>query len=192
MDDIEKARLLDKLSREYGETLLPASRVCTAFFEWFHTIEKLTDEEMDRFQGHHIKDKQAVRDVMNKLPMWVMKSAYLLRLVYYNEPPRKEKCPVHNGHWSGCAWGKGCDCQKVKLPDGTIAYDSNVYGWLLEGNPAVTAPCGFRTIQDAPAEGYVRVCVDRIDGHTDGSLNSEEHNLGPWTHYQTGEVWKEK
>lgn len=98
----------------------PVTEICAAFDTWAEATG--SKDWPTRFQAH--------------------KSNLLYRLIYLGEPLRTEKCPVHEGRWSGCSWGDAlktgwCDCQKVRTPDGRVGYDSNVCGWLLDGNPPV-------------------------------------------------------
>jgi hypothetical protein len=63
----------------------------------------------------------------------IAKSCLLWRLIYDGQELRTVPCPVHEGHWSGCAWPEKpedvCACM-----DG-----SNVTGWL-PNEPKVAAP----------------------------------------------------
>jgi hypothetical protein len=63
----------------------------------------------------------------------IAKSCLLWRLIYEGQELRRVPCPVHEGHWSGCAWPErpedACACM-----DG-----SNVTGWL-PNEPKETSP----------------------------------------------------
>jgi hypothetical protein len=54
------------------------------------------------------------------LSLQVEKSCLLARLIYAGEPLRTERCPIHDGRWSGCEapCPVGCD------------FGSNLTGWL--------------------------------------------------------------
>jgi hypothetical protein len=119
----EKRRnqILAKAARDLGEPVVPIAVVCAAFSTW---------------------GKASGRNAW-PTNFEAMKSNLLYRLIYLREPLREEKCPKHQGRWSGCAFGTYCDCQKIINPaDGLVYYDSNVTGWLLDGNPEITGPCG--------------------------------------------------
>ena len=120
--DKRRAQILAKAQRDLGEPVVEVARVCKAFSQWGEASGR------------------------NEWPNWfeAMKSNLLFRLLYLREPLRTEKCPKHDGRWSGCSWSKPyCDCQKVIDPvTGHVVYDSNVTGWLLDGNPPATGECG--------------------------------------------------
>jgi hypothetical protein len=80
----------------------------------------------------------------------IRKSNLLARLIYGGQQVRTRPCPVHKGHWSGCAWEKlACGCL-----DGC-----NITGWLPnEDDQAAREP--------APG-GPVPVVIDEKRGIVD-------------------------
>lgn len=126
--------------------------ICEAIFTWSRIMsERLKEDQLNedgwgqaqnvwRLNSKTKKHDQYITpsEVMGNLPLWMTKSNLLYRLIYLGEPLRTEKCPIHKGQWSGCRFFQDpCDCQKIILPDGRVVIDSNVTGWLLEGNPPI-------------------------------------------------------
>lgn len=65
-------------------------------------------------------------EALNTLYLFIVKSDYLRRRIYAKEGHRTEKCPTHQGHWSGIVWPssppqEGCLCQEES---------GNVSGWI--------------------------------------------------------------
>lgn len=142
--EYRRRQILGKASRDLGEPVVPIATVCRAFSAWGDaTGLKRWPSNFEAF-----------------------KSNLLHRLIYLQEwPMRTEKCPKHNGVWSGCSWGNYCDCQKIINPhDGRVYYDSNVTGWLLPGNPPANGECG--------STGRVRADGSPLEYEPDDTSNS--------------------
>ena len=91
------------------------------------------DEKSDRIRAWYqvwntkndLERWEKCLNALNDLYLFIAKSDYLRRRIYAKEPTRTEKCPLHQGRWSGIQWPgrvqEGCTCQD---PDG------NVSGWI--------------------------------------------------------------
>ena len=88
MNEAEAQEMIKALALHYGEPVMPVSRYC-------RKIEQFVRLSKDNRTPEH----QAV--LLSEL-LQVTKSNFLARLLYGNEEPRTEKCPEHDGHWSGC------------------------------------------------------------------------------------------
>lgn len=111
--------MLARLSEHYGEPVKPIGEYCEAFRTWQVAIE----DAYERETKPHLKVEfeAMVRDIGNTR-LHIAKSNLLARLLYAGEELRTEPCPIHNGHWSGCAWGDD-RCPHCMSGD-------NVTGWV--------------------------------------------------------------
>lgn len=118
MTNEEAEELLEKLTEHYKEPVMRASRYCKALEQWQDAVAE------NKYGG--VELSQAIGTTF----MAIMKSNMLARLIYQGEQPRTKKCPVHDGHWSGCSFNDEhcCDCQMMENGE----YGSNVTGWLPE------------------------------------------------------------
>ncbi len=62
---------------------------------------------------------KSIAEAFETIHLAVYKSNLLFRLIYGGEKLRTEKCPIHQGRWSGC----------VPDPCPICAFDSDVTGW---------------------------------------------------------------
>lgn len=91
-----REQIFHELREFFGEPCLPASQYCKALYTWAE-IRSENDEEFE--------------DFYHKITIDIHKSCLLDRLIYAGGELRKEKCPVHKGHWSGIDFGKNkCEC----------------------------------------------------------------------------------
>lgn len=93
--------MLAKLSAHYGEPVKPISHYCKAFYTWQRAIETAYRQETEPYTK--LSFENMVRDIRS-VALYVSKSNLLARLLYIGEELRTEPCPIHKGHWSGCAW----------------------------------------------------------------------------------------
>lgn len=122
MTDLEAEQMLAQLSEHYGEPVYPASTYCQRFRLWFKAIH-------DAVYRDEVRHLQEIAKAISIVSLAIDKSALLLRLIYDGEDElRTEKCPVHKGRWSGCAWDR-LECFTDEYPQGCMS-GSNVTGWL--------------------------------------------------------------
>lgn len=122
--DVQAAH--DLLREHYGEEVRPIHEVCQAIQTWLgaicdeHLAEITPDEPWRDTQLHKLAN--AVHDTGLGVSVMASKSNLLYRLIYLRQPLRTEKCPEHQGHWSGYddPRGKPCAC--------CVGYD--ITGWL--------------------------------------------------------------
>lgn len=96
LTDKEVNEMLDKLKKHFNEPVKPISQYCKAFYTWKEATE------------HSAKNVFHEESVLNKTYLMIIKSNLLWRLLYLDEPLRTEKCPKHDGRWSGintCTYG---------------------------------------------------------------------------------------
>lgn len=79
------------------------------------------------------------------IELTIHKSCLLDRLIYGGETLRTEKCPQHQGRWSGCRF-EPCEC----------SHGSCVTGWLPNENDPISQSNGVITVIINPATGTVR------------------------------------
>lgn len=121
-DDAMAAEMLAQLAEHFGEPVMPVSTYCNKLRQWGHAIH---DAVARGDEGWGLKEiSQAIGTVF----LAIEKSALLNRLIYEGEDIRTEKCPVHKGKWSGCAF-KLEECANEQYPQGCMS-GSNVTGWL--------------------------------------------------------------
>lgn len=101
--------MLADLSRHYGVRVAPVSEVCGALRDWRNAMAE---------EGEH----ESLVAALDSVQAAVWKSNYLARRIYGGEAHRVQKCPIHKGHWSGCAFGDRV-CPHCMS-------GSNVTGWL--------------------------------------------------------------
>lgn len=118
------------LELHYKCVVRPVTEYCEAFYDWLKALEvahKEWDEKPEESkQWHSPPPLYNSKEHIGFVLMAIGKSDYLRRRIYAKEPHRTEKCPVHQGKWSGIRWPteppmEGCLCQD---PDG------NVSGWI--------------------------------------------------------------
>lgn len=123
LDDELAQHLLEKISEYYDEPVRRVSEYCDALYDWIavcYQAKKEYDELSEEQRGW--SSRPPLYEIVNKFNMTdVAKSNFLARRIYGGEPKREEKCPSHNGHWSGC--------DIVPCPDG-CNYGDNITGWL--------------------------------------------------------------
>ncbi len=114
MTDEEAEALLKQLSDHYKQPVMPVQRYCDALRAWENVLWQNADT-------------QEIAKAASATFMAIVKSNMLSRLIYDGEKVRTRKCPIHDGHWSGCRWDEPfCDCQMMENGE----YGSNVTGWL--------------------------------------------------------------
>lgn len=116
-DPIREAHAL--LAVHYGEEVLPVGQVCQALAVYARTLREQGED------GPFPPDvAQAIREHGEVAVTFARKSNLLFRLLYLGEPVRREPCPEHGGHWSGC--------QPEPCPHGCSS-GRDVTGWLAVG-----------------------------------------------------------
>lgn len=114
--------LLDILKRHYKQPVLPMSRFCEAITTWFRCIERNAREwekkgEPDRAHGHSFAKH------LGDIERNIRKSNLLARLLYGGEKLRRERCPVHDGRWSG-----------LEHPGARCPHGCGHTGWIPEAD----------------------------------------------------------
>lgn len=131
----EAKAMLERLTKHYGDPVMPVSRYCAALNLWASALRMKADRlSLIQDPNEHVKDEAAsaekFADKVGDVFMQITKSNLLWRLIYAGESLRKEECPVHKGCWSGCAWNddpkNNCDCQRMQR--GGVG--ANVTGWI--------------------------------------------------------------
>jgi hypothetical protein len=89
--------MLLQLREHYHQPVMPVGAYCDAFRSWLTAIEDAVKREPGSLELSGMLER--LRDVQTD----VFKSNMLYRLLYLGEPVRTEMCPIHKGHWSGCA-----------------------------------------------------------------------------------------
>ncbi len=102
-NEAEAQEMLQKLTRHYGEPVMPVSRYCDKLRIWAHTVTGL----------------MVSREMVKHIEGALHKSNLAARLLYGDVELRTEKCPVHDGHWSG-----------VPIPDDYCPHGCQHTGWL--------------------------------------------------------------
>ena len=112
------------LAAHYNEPVRPVSQYCQAFRVWRAALREAIERgDFDERGELGLRTKEHYQEVIDGLAqaeLAIYKSNLLARLIYGGQELRTEKCPVHQGHWSGWAWGDECECQ-----DGP-----DITGWL--------------------------------------------------------------
>lgn len=118
--------MLKQLSEHFREPVMPVSKYCGALYEW---QKALSQNDFGREHAYGNPAGMSLAAMVGTVFAAISKSNLLARLIYGGERLRTKKCPVHDGHWSGCSFSDDvCDCQMME--DGE--YGSNVTGWLPE------------------------------------------------------------
>lgn len=115
LTDEEAEALLKKLSKHYGQPVMPVRRYCDALWTWMDCVE-------DAYKEDGAKPTSKFADIaprMRSLRTAIQKSNLLWRLIYGGEPLRTKKCPVHQGHWSG-----------LPHPDNDCEHGCELTGWI--------------------------------------------------------------
>lgn len=108
-DDVE--RMLEALRLHYRENVMPVSAYCGAFEDWRQAMAE-----------NGVMPE--VVEALGSLQLAIHKSNYLHRRLYQGDPHRTDKCPVHQGRWSGCPFpgSEDYECECVQ--------QGNTTGWL--------------------------------------------------------------
>ena len=109
--------MLDRLTKYFGEPVMPVSRYCDALRTWARAVGE------NGYGADH-----RLPEAIAQVELAVSKSNLLARLIYGGEELRTKKCPVHNGHWSGCIFETPI-CATPEYPDGCLS-GADVTGWL--------------------------------------------------------------
>lgn len=112
--DIETARRV--LEQHYGERVAPVSEYCRAIEDYIRALAA---------DGAGSPSTDALNEIARTLAkglhgVYFAKSNLLYRLLYLGQPLRTEKCPEHDGQWSGYGWDEPCACQ----------VGNDITGWL--------------------------------------------------------------
>lgn len=110
--DVETARRV--LAQHYGERVAPVSEYCRAVGDYMRALAQ---------DGAGSPSGDRLNEIARELKFetaYFAKSNLLYRLLYLGQPLRTEKCPTHDGHWSGYGWGDPCACQ----------VGNDITGWL--------------------------------------------------------------
>jgi len=108
--------------REQG--YIRIDRFCEAMDTWALSCQK----ELPSDREHHLRWRKEFGEHWQFIRAAIAKSCLLDRLIYGGETLRKEMCPTHQGHWSGCniSGENPCECQ----------HDTCITGWLRNaGDP---------------------------------------------------------
>jgi len=106
-DPEQLKQILRELQDFFGEPVLPVTKYCKALYTYLD-LRAEKDEKFAEMYGF--------------LNVSVNKSCLLDRLIYCGEELRTEKCPTHDGIWSGCDFDQKITC--CRGPCGCIT------GWL--------------------------------------------------------------
>lgn len=121
-DEVRDARKV--MEDHYREPVRPVSHYCERLASYAdaldYAIEHYNEDRGGCGPFASAEQATTVRDGLRLLDTWRWKSNALARLIYGDQPLRSTPCPTHKGRWSGCEFGKVCECQ-----DG-----SDVTGWL--------------------------------------------------------------
>lgn len=121
---VEDAEAL--LAAHYGEPVRPISEVCRGIQLWLNACRDnhpALDEHESNVQEFHTGrawDEHAMSIIAH-----AGKSNMLARLLYSREPLRVQRCPQHDGRWSGLEWS-----------DDRCPHGCGLTGWLPLDNPA--------------------------------------------------------
>ncbi len=141
LSDEEVKEMLAKLSKHFGEPVMPVGQYCAALNLWASALRMKSDRltafaraevkrSADRAASDAADEAFKFANAVDWVFMHIGKSNLLSRLIYEGESLRTEICSVHKGRWSGCAWPEkdadACACQRMQRG----AIGSNVTGWL--------------------------------------------------------------
>jgi len=110
---------------EYGP-VIRLSRVCHILESWAKAY--ITASTLPADNPLMTEERKRFAEAWTIIWLAVKKSNALARMFFEEESLRKEPCPVHKGHWSGCIW-QDPECKTEKYPYGCLS-GSNVTGWL--------------------------------------------------------------
>ncbi len=125
--------MLLQLCRHFNEPVMPMGRYCIALRTWAQCVTDAHHEdvaaELHPLANQHGRSARFAHLVpfFRDLELAISKSALLARLLYDGEPVRTEKCPEHQGHWSGLEFGRNA------CPHGC-----QLTGWLPVSRPPST------------------------------------------------------
>lgn len=109
MTDEEAEEMLKKLSKHFGEPVMPVKRYCRALNTWADCMYKIKAEPYYKYLFSILRD--------------IDKSNLLYRLIYVGEEFRTEKCPQCEGRWNG----------SVMIGINKCKYECEGTGWLHKG-----------------------------------------------------------
>jgi len=113
-----------ELSKHYGVRVAPVTEYCAAFEAWASALgEKV--KRMDAGEEREDEGLRRASEALSWLQLPIYKSSMLGRLIYGGEKLRTERCPEHNGIWSGLDFGPkfGPHCE----------HGCHLTGWLPAG-----------------------------------------------------------
>jgi hypothetical protein len=121
LTDIEAKALLKRLSKHYGEPVLPIGHYCDALRTWEHALR----ERAKRGAGtpREKSDLELTQQVSNVF-LQIRKSNLLARLFYGGEKLRSEMCPTHKGEWGG-----------LETSENQCPHGCQLTGWIAEPDP---------------------------------------------------------
>jgi hypothetical protein len=120
MTEPEAQEMLAKLSVHYREPVRRISEYCEAFEHWLRVI----DESAACDEHSPWKNEEWVGHI-DGIRLAVRKSCLLDRLIYDGQKLRQEKCPKHQGRWSGIDGGPS-------MPHSHCEHGCDLTGWLPE------------------------------------------------------------
>ena len=105
------------------QPIRPVSEYCDALVQYATALQRCAEEGNPGPFGS-ADEASEIAEALFKLNLWGRKSNLLWRLIYLGQDLRTEKCPTHQGRWSGYGYGDNtCECQ--------VGLD--ITGWLPNG-----------------------------------------------------------
>jgi len=102
VSDDEAKMMLERLTKHFNCQVMPVNKYCDALRVWANCILDLYEETLS---GH--KQGSDYCEYLYRIITDIEKSNLLWRLIYNGEELRTEKCPKHEGRWSGYSF-EGC------------------------------------------------------------------------------------
>jgi hypothetical protein len=159
-------RMTEALTLHHKVRVAPITDYCQAFFDWHKAIaDALQDPEVSDM---HKDSLRPIKEALDALYIPVMKSNYLARRIYGGEEHRTEKCPVHNGHWSGMYWPGTPDADCPCADTGTTT------GWISKDNP-FDPPASELEFEVRYDQERKRVVARVVHAPTGLSASAEDH-----------------
>lgn len=95
----EAEKLLKRLSRHYGQPVMPVRKYCKAIWTWMNCVTQANRDDVNNEKPHpRFSD---IGPVLPNVRRAIEKSALLGRLIYGDQPLRTKECPEHKGIWRG-------------------------------------------------------------------------------------------